>query len=91
MENQIKLNQKQTTYWQKNLRVIALLFVLWFLITFVVSYFARELNAFSFLGFPLGFYIGAQGALLIYLAIIGYYARYMNELDRAYGTKESGD
>ena len=87
----MKLVQKQKVYWQRNLRITALLFVLWFLVTFVVSYFARELNGISIFGFPFGFYMGAQGALLIYLAIIWYYARYMNALDQEYGMKEGDD
>ena len=87
----MKLVQKQKVYWQRNLRITALLFVLWFLVTFVVSYFARELNGISIFGFPFGFYMGAQGALLIYLAIIWYYARYMNALDQEYGLKESDE
>jgi len=87
----MKLVQKQKVYWQRNLRITALLFVLWFLVTFVVSYFARELNGISIFGFPFGFYMGAQGALLIYLAIIWYYARYMNALDQKYGGRDGGD
>lgn len=61
------------------------------MVTFVVSYYARELNTLSFFGFPLGFYMGGQGALLVYLAIIWYYARYMNALDREYGLKGGAD
>ena len=38
----------------------------------------------SFLGFPLGFYLFAQGALLVYLAIIVIYVVAMNRLDRRY-------
>ena len=87
----MKLVQKQKVYWQRNLRITALLFVLWFLVTFVVSYFARELNGISIFGFPFGFYMGAQGALLIYLAIIWYYARYMNALDQEYGMKDGDE
>ncbi len=48
--------------------------------TFVVSYFARDLN-FNFFGWPFSFWMGAQGSLIIYVLIIGFYARYMNKLD----------
>ena len=57
---------------------------MWFGVTFVGGYFASELNTVSFLGFPLGFYLFAQGALLIYLAIIVIYVVAMNRLDRRY-------
>lgn len=75
---------RRKAYWRSNLRVTAVLLTIWFVITFVVSYYARELSTISFLGFPFGFYMGAQGALLIYLLIILFYARYMNRLDREY-------
>ena len=42
-------------------------------------------------GFPLGYYMAAQGALLVYLAIVGAYALYMERLERAYGAGEDDD
>jgi len=47
----------------------------------------RELNEINFIG-PLGFYMSAQGSLIIYVAIIWYYAHYMNNLDQEYGVHE---
>ena len=58
--------------------------------TFVCSWYARALNEITFIG-PLGFYMGAQGALIVYVAIIWFYARYMNSMDKEYGVQESGD
>lgn len=84
------LADKRKAYWRRNLRMTALLLFIWFGVTFIASYFARELNGVSFLGFPLGFYMGAQGSLLIYLAIVWFYARYMNKLDREFGIDEGG-
>ncbi len=84
----MELTEKHKEYWQRNLRVTAVLLAIWFVVTFVFSYFARELNEISFLGFPLGFYFGAQGALIVYVLIIWFYARYMNKLDTEYGVHE---
>jgi len=80
---------KHRQYWRRNLVLTCSLLVIWFVATFVVSYFARDLAALSVLGFPLGFYMGAQGAPVIYVLIIGYYARYMNRLDREYGVNDA--
>jgi len=77
--------EKYRAYWRRNLTVTVILLAIWFVVTFVAAFYARELNAFTFLGFPLGFYMGAQGALLVYLAIIAFYAFYMNRLDHRYG------
>jgi putative solute:sodium symporter small subunit len=77
--------QKHRDYWRRTLRMTGLLLLVWFAVTFVVSYYARELSGISILGFPLGFYMGAQGALLVYVLIVWFYTRYMNALDREYG------
>lgn len=84
----MQLTEKHKEYWQRNLRMTGLLLAIWFVVTFVFSYFARELNEIVFMGFPLGFYFGAQGSLVIYVVIIWYYAHYMNNLDQEYGVHE---
>lgn len=84
----MQLTERHREYWSKNLRLTAILMLIWFVVTYVVGFFARELNTVTFFGFPLGFYMGAQGALVIYVIIIFFYARYMNRLDREYGVAE---
>ena len=83
----LTLTERQREYWRKNLRVTAVLMVIWFLVTFGVGYFARDLN-FTFFGWPFSFWVGGQGALIIYVLMIAYYARTMNQLDREYGVAE---
>ncbi|MEO6744783.1 MAG: DUF4212 domain-containing protein [Caldimonas sp.] len=64
-----------------------MLMVIWFLVTFGVGYFARDLN-FTFFGWPFSFWVGGQGALLVYVLMIWYYARTMNRLDQEFGVAE---
>lgn len=78
---------RRRAYWQKNLRITGALLVIWFVVTFVVGYFARELS-FDFFGWPFAFYVGAQGALIVYVLLIWYYARCMDRLDREYDVHE---
>ncbi len=87
-EGRMELTEKHQEYWRKNLVVTAILMAIWFLATFVEGWYARDLNEISFLGFPLGFYMSAQGSLIIYVLIIGFYAWYMNKLDIEYGVEE---
>jgi putative solute:sodium symporter small subunit len=87
----MQLSQKHHEYWSRNLKITAALLALWFLVTFVMGFFARELNSVTILGFPLGFYMSAQGSLIVYVAIIWYYAHYMNNLDKEYGVHEGED
>lgn len=86
----MQLTAKHREYWSRNLRVTSILLAIWFFVTFVVGWFARELNAIEIIG-PLGFYMGAQGSLIAYVLIIWYYARYMNNLDKEYGVHEGED
>lgn len=83
----MRLTDRHREYWRRNLRVAAILLAIWFAVTFVAGWFARELNGIDFIG-PLGYYIGAQGALIVYVAIVGFYAHYMDRLDREYGVDE---
>jgi putative solute:sodium symporter small subunit len=82
--------EKLQEYWRRNLNVTAVLMALWFVVTFVLSYFARELS-FNFFGWPFSFYIAAQGSLIIYLLIVWFYARHMNALDHEYGVDEAAE
>lgn len=84
----MQLTERHREYWRKNVRLTAILLAIWFVVTYVVSFFARDLNAITVFGWPLGFYMGAQGSLIIYVVIIFYYARYMNKLDIEYGVAE---
>jgi len=83
----MQLTDRHRSYWRRNQIVTALLLLIWFAVTFGVSYFARELS-FNFFGWPFSFWMGAQGALLIYCLIIGFYAWYMNRLDVEYGLSD---
>ncbi len=83
----MQLTDLQKRYWQKNLRITGMLLAIWFVVTFGIGYFARDLN-FSFFGWPFSFWVAAQGALIVYCLIIWYYARTMDRLDQEYGVAE---
>ena len=77
-------------YWRATQRVTALLLVVWAAASFLPGWFAGELNAFSFFGWPLGFYMAAQGALIVFLLIVWVYDRRMTRLERRWGHGEEG-
>ena len=86
----MQLTDRHRQYWRRTRLLTALLLLVWLLVTFGVSYFARALS-FSFFGWPFSFWMGAQGALLVYGLIIGFYAWYMNRLDVDYGVSDGED
>ena len=77
-------------YWRENLRMIAILFVIWFIAGYVHPPFAKALNEIRILtGFPLGYYLASQLSLVIFVIEIFFYAWYMNNvLDPKYGLNE---
>ena len=86
----MQLTEKHREYWNRNLSLTLTLLAVWFAVTFVLSYFARELT-FTFFGWPFSFYMGAQGSLIIYVFLIWFYAKRMRQLDKEYGVEEGED
>jgi putative solute:sodium symporter small subunit len=70
-------------YWRYNVVLIGVLMTLGFLVSFVVPLAAPALSNVRFAGFSLPFYIGAQGAILIYVGLIVVYIVLMQRADRA--------
>ncbi len=69
-------------YWRGTRRLTAILLAAWLATSFLAVFFARELAGLTIFGWPLSFYLAAQGASLVYLAIVGIYAWRMRRLDR---------
>jgi putative solute:sodium symporter small subunit len=76
-------------YWLSTRRLTFGLIFIWAVVTFVLTWFAAELNGVSVFGFPLGFYMAAQGSLFIYLALIWYYNRRMRQIEAEFGIDEA--
>nr|WP_028208413.1 DUF4212 domain-containing protein [Paraburkholderia nodosa] len=69
-------------YWRFNLALIAVLMTIGFLVSFVAPLFARPLADLRFAGFSLPFYLGAQGAILLYVLLVTIYIVLMQRADR---------
>jgi putative solute:sodium symporter small subunit len=87
----MELSEKHREYWRKNVTITIILLAIWFVVTFVIGYLARDVFSFNFFGWTFAFWTGAQGALVVYVLIIWFYARYMNNLDQQYGVAEGED
>ena len=89
-QRQFSLLAARARHWRRTGRLTALLLALWLATSFCSVFFARELAGLSVFGWPLSFYLAAQGAALVYLAIIAAYALAMQRFDLRYG-RELGD
>jgi putative solute:sodium symporter small subunit len=70
-------------YWRSNLRILAILLGLWAVAGFGLGIVAVPwLDRFHVAGFPLGFWFGQQGSILIFVALIAVYAVWMDRVER---------
>jgi putative solute:sodium symporter small subunit len=76
--------QRRALYWRRVRHLTLLLLLMWFLVTFGVIFFARELSRFTVFGWPFSFYMAAQGSILFYVIIVAAYAWRMRQLDQLY-------
>ena len=75
-------------YWSENKRLTTVTLVIWALVSFGATFFVEALNGIVLFGFPLGYYMGAQGSLIVFVLLIFNYSAMMNKLDRAYNLHE---
>ena len=83
-------DQKRKEYWKKNLTVIGICMAIWAFVSLGLGVlFGPALNQVGSIGgYPLGFFFAQQGAMYVFLALIFFYAWYMNRLDRDFGVEE---
>jgi putative solute:sodium symporter small subunit len=74
------LDDIEQQLWRRRMRWTGGMLLVWFAVTFVVSYFARDLSVVVW-GWPLSFWVAAQGALIVYLVLVLVFARRMGRLD----------
>jgi len=79
---------KREAYWRKTSRLMWIILALWVLFSFVIPAFAVQLNSIVIAGFPLGFYMAAQGSLIAYVVLCFWNASAQNKIDEEFGVAE---
>ncbi|RVT83216.1 DUF4212 domain-containing protein [Rhodobacteraceae bacterium CCMM004] len=83
------VDKEGRTYWKANIRLIAWSLAIWALVSFGFGILLRPLlKGIEIGGTDLGFWFAQQGSILVFLALIFFYAWRMNKLDRFYGVDE---
>lgn len=81
--------QKSKAYWKKNLKYLAILLSIWFLVSYVFGILlVEQLNTIRIGGFKLGFWFAQQGAIYVFVILIFVYIRLMNQLDKKFNLDE---
>ena len=75
-------------YWRRTRILMVIHLVIWFIFAYLIHWFAPSLNEASFLSFPLGFYMAAQGSLAIFVIQIFVFVWQQNRFDVEYDVAE---
>lgn len=76
-------------HWRRTRALMFTCLVIWFIFSFLIHLFAPSLNSIVILGFPLGFYMAAQGSLIVFVVLIFWFASKQNRIDEDAGLHEA--
>ena len=75
-------------HWSKTKTLMITTLVIWAFFSFFIHFFVSSLNSIVILGFPLGFYMAAQGSLIVFVVLIFWFASRQNAIDEEFGVAE---
>jgi putative solute:sodium symporter small subunit len=78
-------------YWEKTRRLMWISLAIWAFFSFFIHFFVNILNEIVILGFPLGFYMAAQGSLIAFVVLIFWYAYSQHRIDVECGVDETAE
>jgi putative solute:sodium symporter small subunit len=82
-------NDSAKSYWRDNLKIMASLLIVWFVVSFGFGILlVDQLNAIQLGGFKLGFWFAQQGSIYVFVVLIFVYIAKMNRLDKKYHVQE---
>ena len=86
------MDKKNKEYWNSNLKIVSVLLVIWFLVSFGFGIlFSDFLDQFKIGGFKLGFWFAQQGSIYIFVVLIFAYVYLMQKLDEKISQEEDSD
>lgn len=82
-------NAENNAYWSANVRLILISLAIWAVVSFGFGIILRPLlSGIEVGGTDIGFWFAQQGSIIVFLALIFFYAWRMNKLDKQYGVDE---
>jgi len=78
-------------HWEKTRGLMIMTLAIWFVFSIVIFMFGESLNNSSFLGYPLAYYMCAQGSIVIFVVLIFWFANRQEKIDEEFGFAERGE
>ena len=81
---------RDDAHWAKTTKLMFTHLGIWFFFGYIIHMFVIPLNKITIpvLGFPLGFYMAAQGSLIVFVVMLFFFARQQDKIDREFGVAE---
>lgn len=79
---------KREEHWRRTRGLMIVHLVIWFIFSYLVHWFADDLNKISFMDYPLGFYFAAQGSLAIFVIQLFVFSWQQHRIDVDCGMAE---
>jgi len=79
----------KVVHWQRTRTLMIVHMVIWFIFSYLVHWFATELNAVTFMAFPLGFYMASQGSLAVFVVQLFIFSWQQHKVDVECGMAET--
>ena len=78
-------------HWEKTKGLMVLTLIIWFVAGYLIFMFGSSLNEGSFLGYPLAYYMCAQGSIVAFVVLIFWFANRQEKIDEEFGFQERGE
>lgn len=83
--------ENREMHWHRTRNLMITHLIIWFVFSYVVHLFGSPLNNISFLGWPLGYYMAAQGSLIVFVVQLFLFVKQQDKIDREFGMAEDDD
>ena len=80
--------EQMQSYWSRTSSLMWTILTLWFIFGFGIHFFAPALNKIQIIGFPLGYYMAAQGSLVVFVALCVWNTKAQNAIDDEFGVSD---
>jgi putative solute:sodium symporter small subunit len=84
----LRAPEASAAHWRRTRSLTVLVLIVWAIFALAIHWFATPLNGITFIGFPLGYYMAAQGSLIVFVLLIFFQNWRQDAIDDEFGYGE---
>ena len=79
---------QRETHWNKTRNLMIIHMIIWFFFSYLLHWFAPQLDNLNFFGFPFGYYMAAQGSIFAFVIQLFIFVKQQEKIDTECGMAE---